>query len=152
MLGDIRAAPCLRDCLDHAEHYRRYIIVQPQFVLLVMRLCYTAPAETTPICRLAAGGHQCNSAHLGFQCLRPVWSYRATSSPTHADNRMHCHPNAPVDLDIFSAFSSRWPLVRIARGHSSGASGQTAVWLYSANDRWLLIRSLPDTWSPPGQI
>ena len=56
-----------------------------------------------------------------------------------------------MDLDIFSALSSRWPLVRIARGHSSGASGQMAVWLYSANDRWLLIRSLPDTWPPPGK-
>lgn len=31
------------------------------------------------------------------------------------------------------------------RGHSPGSPAQMAVWLYSANVRWLLIRSLPDT-------
>ena len=52
---------------------------------------------------------------------------------------------APVDLDIFSALSSRWPLVRTARGQRSGRPAHTAVWLYSAKVRWLLMRSLPET-------
>ena len=52
-----------------------------------------------------------------------------------------------MDLDIFSAFSSRWPLVRMPRGHSPGSPAQMAVWLYRANVRWLLIRSLPDTYA-----
>ena len=49
-----------------------------------------------------------------------------------------------MDLDIFSALSRRWPLVRMERGHLLGSLCQIAVWLYSAKLRWLLIRSLPD--------
>ena len=52
---------------------------------------------------------------------------------------------APVDLDIFSALSSRWPLVRKARGWRSGRPAHTAAWLYRQNVRWFWIRSLPDT-------
>lgn len=51
---------------------------------------------------------------------------------------------SPVDLDIFSALSRRWPLVRMERGHLLGSPCQMAVWLYSANVRWLFMRSLPD--------
>lgn len=36
---------------------------------------------------------------------------------------------SPVDLLIFSAFSSRWPLQRMARGHMSGRPDHIAVWL-----------------------
>ena len=42
---------------------------------------------------------------------------------------------SPVDLDIFSAFSRRWPLVRMERGHLLGSFCQIAVWLYSAKLR-----------------
>ena len=40
-----------------------------------------------------------------------------------------------MDLDIFSAFSRRWPLVRMERGHLLGSFCQIAVWLYSAKLR-----------------
>lgn len=43
--------------------------------------------------------------------------------------------SSPVDLDIFSAFSRRWPLVRMERGHLLGSFCQIAVWLYSAKLR-----------------
>lgn len=49
-----------------------------------------------------------------------------------------------MDLDIFSAFSSRCPLVRTDRGHLLGSLRHMAVWLYRAKLRWLLMRSLPD--------
>lgn len=41
----------------------------------------------------------------------------------------------PVDLDIFSALSRRWPLVRMERGHLLGSLCQIAVWLYRAKLR-----------------
>ena len=50
----------------------------------------------------------------------------------------------PVDLLIFSLFSSRWPLQRMPLGHCS--LGKMAVWLYRQNVRWFWIRSLPDPW------
>ena len=53
-----------------------------------------------------------------------------------------------MDLDIFSAFSSRCPLVRMERGHLLESFCQMAVWLYKAKLRWLLIRSLPDVCKP----
>jgi hypothetical protein len=49
----------------------------------------------------------------------------------------------PVDLLIFSALSSRWPLQRTERGHLERSAAQMAVWLYSANVRWFWMRSLP---------
>jgi hypothetical protein len=35
----------------------------------------------------------------------------------------------PVDFDIFSALSSRWPLQRMERGHLERSAAQMAVWL-----------------------
>mmetsp|Transcript_9647 Transcript_9647/g.23941 ORF Transcript_9647/g.23941 Transcript_9647/m.23941 type:complete len:227 (-) Transcript_9647:2019-2699(-) len=90
--------------------------------------------------------------------LAVVVSKLASSMPSPASaraQRMASAPNSlmascsvlklPVDLDIFSLLSSRWPLQRMARGHFSGLLGHMAVWLYSAMVRWLPIRSLPDT-------
>jgi len=88
-------------------------------------------------------------AHAGWRQPSRV---RARALEQAGCGRRRGGGRAPVDFDIFSAFRSRWPLVRMPRGHSSGAPAQMAVWLYSAKDRWLLIRSLPDTWPPPARV
>lgn len=50
----------------------------------------------------------------------------------------------PVDFDIFSELSNRWPLARTLLGHLFGCSGHTATWLYKKYVKWLGIKSFPD--------
>lgn len=59
---------------------------------------------------------------------------------------------APVDLDIFSELSIRWPLVRKARGCRPSCPAHTLACVYRQKLRWFWIRSFPLTRRSSGYL